>query len=115
MLILCFFFVKKQGKLIWEVRTRNWKLREGESRLSGLLEGISVSGNVFTRLSSGLMSSYLCISGLEYRYQHGGIGTDSSLESVYRYSHIGTGTVSLWYRYLYMGIDTDRLWYRYLV
>ncbi|KAL4339712.1 hypothetical protein GQ457_08G026950 [Hibiscus cannabinus] len=29
---LCSVFdVKKQGKPIWEVRTRNWKLREGES------------------------------------------------------------------------------------
>ncbi|KAK8973046.1 hypothetical protein V6N11_018576 [Hibiscus sabdariffa] len=33
-----------------------------------------------------------CISGLEYRNQHSGIGTDSSLESVYRYCYIGTGT-----------------------
>ncbi|KAL4289466.1 hypothetical protein GQ457_14G001180 [Hibiscus cannabinus] len=32
---------RKWGKLIWEVRTRNWKLLEGENRLSGLLEGIS--------------------------------------------------------------------------
>ncbi|KAL4325513.1 hypothetical protein GQ457_11G030510 [Hibiscus cannabinus] len=47
-----------------------------------------------------------CISGLEYRYQHGDIGIDSSMESVYRYSLIGTGTVSLWYRYQYMGIVT---------
>ncbi|KAL4379780.1 hypothetical protein GQ457_02G028320 [Hibiscus cannabinus] len=44
---LCYVFdVKKQGKPIREVRTRNWKLREGENRLSGLLEGISVSGNL---------------------------------------------------------------------
>ncbi|KAL4348137.1 hypothetical protein GQ457_17G010800 [Hibiscus cannabinus] len=35
------FDVKKQGKPIWEVRTRNWKLRGGENRLSRLLEGIS--------------------------------------------------------------------------
>ncbi|KAK9002134.1 hypothetical protein V6N11_024822 [Hibiscus sabdariffa] len=35
------FDVKKQGKPIWEVRTKNWKLRGGEDRLSGLLEGIS--------------------------------------------------------------------------
>ncbi|KAK8622121.1 hypothetical protein V6N13_097746 [Hibiscus sabdariffa] len=46
--------------------------------------------------------------------QHGGIGTDSSLESEYRCSPIGTGTVSLWYRYLNMGIGTDMHWYRYL-
>ncbi|KAL4378150.1 hypothetical protein GQ457_02G029990 [Hibiscus cannabinus] len=47
----CLYFVfdvKKQGKPIWEVRTRNWKLRGGENRVSGLQEGISVSGNVFT-------------------------------------------------------------------
>ncbi|KAL4318381.1 hypothetical protein GQ457_18G011070 [Hibiscus cannabinus] len=40
----CLYFVfdvKKQGKPIWEVRTRNWKLQGGENRLSGLLEGIS--------------------------------------------------------------------------
>ncbi|KAL4368205.1 hypothetical protein GQ457_05G035940 [Hibiscus cannabinus] len=49
------FDVKKQGKTVWVVRARNWKLRGGENRLSGLLEGVSVSGNVFTWLSSGLM------------------------------------------------------------
>ncbi|KAL4340990.1 hypothetical protein GQ457_08G026780 [Hibiscus cannabinus] len=37
------FDVKKQGKPIWEVQTRNWKLREGENQLSGLLEGISIA------------------------------------------------------------------------
>ncbi|KAL4376130.1 hypothetical protein GQ457_02G029680 [Hibiscus cannabinus] len=37
------FDVKKQGKPIWEVRTRNWKLRRGDNRLSGLLEGISIA------------------------------------------------------------------------
>ncbi|KAL4323957.1 hypothetical protein GQ457_11G029440 [Hibiscus cannabinus] len=37
------FDVKKQGKPVWEVRTRNWKLREGGNRLSGLLEGISIA------------------------------------------------------------------------
>ncbi|KAL4296797.1 hypothetical protein GQ457_12G030070 [Hibiscus cannabinus] len=41
------FDVKKQGKPVWVVRARNWKLRGGENRLSGLLEGVSVSGNVF--------------------------------------------------------------------
>ncbi|KAL4278625.1 hypothetical protein GQ457_03G009360 [Hibiscus cannabinus] len=49
------FDAKKQGKTAWVVRMKNWKLREGENRLSGLLEGVSVSGNVFTWLSSGLM------------------------------------------------------------
>ncbi|KAL4326265.1 hypothetical protein GQ457_11G030420 [Hibiscus cannabinus] len=49
------FNVKKQGKPVWVVRTRNWKLRGVENRLSGLLGGVSVSGNVFTWLSSDLM------------------------------------------------------------
>ncbi|KAL4383867.1 hypothetical protein GQ457_15G011180 [Hibiscus cannabinus] len=35
------FDAKKQGKPIWVVRARNWKLRGGENRLSGLLEGVS--------------------------------------------------------------------------
>ncbi|KAL4352998.1 hypothetical protein GQ457_06G015100 [Hibiscus cannabinus] len=35
------FDVKKQGKPVWVVRARNWKLRGGENRLSGLLEGVS--------------------------------------------------------------------------
>ncbi|KAL4282187.1 hypothetical protein GQ457_03G021050 [Hibiscus cannabinus] len=42
------FDAKKQGKPAWVVRTKNWKLREGENRLLGLLKGVSVSGNVFT-------------------------------------------------------------------
>ncbi|KAL4339715.1 hypothetical protein GQ457_08G025560 [Hibiscus cannabinus] len=55
-----------------------------------------------------------CISGLEYWYMHGGIGTDSSLESVYRYSLIGTGTAlvsvpCLGYRYFDTGIGTTPL------
>ncbi|KAL4351998.1 hypothetical protein GQ457_06G013400 [Hibiscus cannabinus] len=45
------FDVKKQGKTVWVVRARNWKLRGGENRLSGLLEGVSVSGNCENRLS----------------------------------------------------------------
>ncbi|KAK8681781.1 hypothetical protein V6N13_054183 [Hibiscus sabdariffa] len=36
------FDVKKQGKPIWEVRSRNWKFRESENRRSGLLEGVSI-------------------------------------------------------------------------
>ncbi|KAL4282262.1 hypothetical protein GQ457_03G019430 [Hibiscus cannabinus] len=36
------FNVKKQGKPAWVVRTRNWKLRGVENRLSGLLEGVSI-------------------------------------------------------------------------
>ncbi|KAL4347410.1 hypothetical protein GQ457_17G005780 [Hibiscus cannabinus] len=37
------FDVKKQGKPVWVVRARNWKLRGGENRLSGLLEGVSIA------------------------------------------------------------------------
>ncbi|KAL4385641.1 hypothetical protein GQ457_15G019410 [Hibiscus cannabinus] len=37
------FDVKKQGKPVWVVRARNWKLRGGENRLPGLLEGVSIS------------------------------------------------------------------------
>ncbi|KAL4339155.1 hypothetical protein GQ457_08G024490 [Hibiscus cannabinus] len=37
------FDVKKQGKPVWVVRARNWKLRRGENRLSGLLEGVSIA------------------------------------------------------------------------
>ncbi|KAL4348710.1 hypothetical protein GQ457_17G014510 [Hibiscus cannabinus] len=77
------FNVKKQGKTVWVVRARNWKLRGGENRLSGFLGGVSVSGNVFTWLSSGLMmfggldwacvnkqwgGPNFCWSGAEYRY-----------------------------------------------
>ncbi|KAK8713038.1 hypothetical protein V6N13_148265 [Hibiscus sabdariffa] len=113
------FDVKKQGKPIWEARTRNWKLRGGENRLSGLLEGIPIASLGKARRQGGLSISFvqvrfsclcsnLCISGLEYRYQNGGIGTDSSLEFVYRCSPIGTGTISLRYRYLYRGIGTVR-------
>ncbi|KAL4289977.1 hypothetical protein GQ457_14G019310 [Hibiscus cannabinus] len=31
------------GKPVWVVRARNWKLRGGENRLSGLLEGVSIA------------------------------------------------------------------------
>ncbi|KAK8996642.1 hypothetical protein V6N11_081908 [Hibiscus sabdariffa] len=142
------FDAKKQGKPAWVVRTRNWKLRGGENRLSGLLEGVSVSGNVFTvwrddamRLACmrnddmrlawmrndatmlawmrndamRLACLKLCISGLGYRNQLSGIGTDSSLESGVSVLLYGTGTVCLWYRYPHTGIGTVRLRYQYLV
>ncbi|KAL4304351.1 hypothetical protein GQ457_10G011790 [Hibiscus cannabinus] len=54
-----------EGKPVWVVRTRNWKLRGGENRLSGLLEGVSVSGNVFTWLSSVVVGFALCV-GLNF-------------------------------------------------
>ncbi|KAL4368876.1 hypothetical protein GQ457_05G007090 [Hibiscus cannabinus] len=82
---LCSVFdVKKQGKLIWEVRTRNWKLWEGENRLSGLLDGISIASLGKARRQGGSSITFvqvrpeLCISGVsgvEYRYPISGIGT----------------------------------------
>ncbi|KAL4367385.1 hypothetical protein GQ457_05G020510 [Hibiscus cannabinus] len=36
------------GKPVWVVRARNWKLRGGENRLSGLLEGVSSVSDHFT-------------------------------------------------------------------
>ncbi|KAK8623366.1 hypothetical protein V6N13_118252 [Hibiscus sabdariffa] len=39
------FDAKKQGKPAWVVRTRNWKLRGGENRLSGLLGSVSIASS----------------------------------------------------------------------
>ncbi|KAL4388700.1 hypothetical protein GQ457_09G027640 [Hibiscus cannabinus] len=47
------FDVKKQGKTVWVVRARNWKLREGENRLSGLLEGVSGNEEILPPPSVG--------------------------------------------------------------
>ncbi|KAL4361804.1 hypothetical protein GQ457_04G016310 [Hibiscus cannabinus] len=58
------FDVKKQGKSIWEVRTRNWKLRGGENRLSGLLEGILLGESKEAR---GIEYN-ICSSTRGYRY-----------------------------------------------
>ncbi|KAL4348681.1 hypothetical protein GQ457_17G006410 [Hibiscus cannabinus] len=82
---------------IKSVRTRNWKLRGGENRLSGLLEGVSVSGNVFTWLSSerfgmtfgevlACCSPDFCNSGVEYRYPIRGIDTQ------FQHWNLGIGT-----------------------
>ncbi|KAL4281447.1 hypothetical protein GQ457_03G017190 [Hibiscus cannabinus] len=90
---LCSVFdVKKQGKPICEVRTKNWKLREGENRLSGLLEGISIASLGKARRQGGSPQFYA------FLVSSTGTGMvvsvpDSSLESVYRYCHMGTGTV----------------------
>ncbi|KAL4298049.1 hypothetical protein GQ457_12G011270 [Hibiscus cannabinus] len=82
---LCSVFdVKKQRKPIREVRTKYWKLREGENRLLGLLEGISIASFGKARRQGGSsitfvqvrFSAEFCISGLEYRYLISGIGTE---------------------------------------
>ncbi|KAL4367235.1 hypothetical protein GQ457_05G022920 [Hibiscus cannabinus] len=94
---LCTIFdVKKQGKPIREVRTRNWKLREGENRLSGLLEGISIASLGKARRKGGSSITFVqdcaccspefCISGLEYRYIISGIGTQ------FQHWNLGIGT-----------------------
>ncbi|KAK8502235.1 hypothetical protein V6N12_038553 [Hibiscus sabdariffa] len=113
------FDVKKQGKPVWEVRTRYWKLREGENRLSVLLEGIPITSLVVARRQEDQVLNHMfkhvyelhvdgCISMLDsilvgsqfYAFLVSSTGTgmvvsipDSSLESVYRYCHMGTGTV----------------------
>ncbi|KAL4311159.1 hypothetical protein GQ457_01G012920 [Hibiscus cannabinus] len=98
------FNFKKQGKPVWVVRTRNWKLWGVENRLSGVLEGVSIvsSGrqgskrdrvkplfkydfvNMVVKISNGeaQISAYL-VSSIgtltEYRYPN------STLEFGYRY------------------------------
>ncbi|KAL4383628.1 hypothetical protein GQ457_15G015710 [Hibiscus cannabinus] len=78
------FNVKKQGKPVWVVRTRNWKLRGVENRLSGLLEGVSLgearkqrgSSKTFVQVRFCKYGSVnkqwggpnFCLSGVEYRY-----------------------------------------------
>ncbi|KAL4361225.1 hypothetical protein GQ457_04G023040 [Hibiscus cannabinus] len=81
------FDVKKQGKPVWVVRTRNWKLRGGENRLSGLLEGVSIvssgrQGSKGDRVKPLFKYGFceygsvnkqwggpdFCNSGVEYRY-----------------------------------------------
>ncbi|KAK8614866.1 hypothetical protein V6N13_068655 [Hibiscus sabdariffa] len=63
------FDVKKQGKPIWEVRTKNWKLRGGEDRLSGLLEGISIAslGKATRQGGSSITIVQGCLSELDLR------------------------------------------------
>ncbi|KAL4334363.1 hypothetical protein GQ457_07G010880 [Hibiscus cannabinus] len=59
------FDVKKQGKPVWVVRARNWKLRGGENRLSGLLEGVShATERVVTRPRRPRVSRGFDLSGM---------------------------------------------------
>ncbi|KAL4334005.1 hypothetical protein GQ457_07G001290 [Hibiscus cannabinus] len=69
------FYVKKQGKPIWEVRMRNWKLREGESRLSGLLEGISIAS-----LGKVRRQGESSITFVQVRYQLGNCCSSGPME-----------------------------------
>ncbi|KAL4362323.1 hypothetical protein GQ457_04G018300 [Hibiscus cannabinus] len=91
-MLMLFFDVKKQGKPIWEVQTWYWKLREGEIRLSGLLEGISIASLGKARRQGGSSITFVqvrpkfCISGLEYRYLISGIGTQ------FQHWNLGIGT-----------------------
>ncbi|KAL4351636.1 hypothetical protein GQ457_06G016480 [Hibiscus cannabinus] len=53
------------GKPVWVVRTRNWKLRGGENRLSGLLEGVShATERVVTRPRRPRVSRGFDLSGM---------------------------------------------------
>ncbi|KAL4339323.1 hypothetical protein GQ457_08G024110 [Hibiscus cannabinus] len=51
-----------EGKPIWEVRMRNWKLREGENRLPGLLEGISIASLGKARRQGGSSITFVQVS-----------------------------------------------------
>ncbi|KAL4377518.1 hypothetical protein GQ457_02G030400 [Hibiscus cannabinus] len=53
------FDAKKQGKPAWVVRTSNWKLRGGENRLSGLLEGVSIASVGKARRQGGSNISFV--------------------------------------------------------
>ncbi|KAL4333289.1 hypothetical protein GQ457_07G007990 [Hibiscus cannabinus] len=53
------FDVKKQGKTVWVVRARNWKLRGGENRLSGLLEGVSIASLGKARKQGGSILTFV--------------------------------------------------------
>ncbi|KAL4348761.1 hypothetical protein GQ457_17G007210 [Hibiscus cannabinus] len=84
------FDAKKQGKPTWVVRTKNWKLREGENRLSGLLEGVSIAsvgkakrqgGSNITFVQGGVSVPKPPL-GLVYRYWHSSTDT-SCLEIVF--------------------------------
>ncbi|KAL4318647.1 hypothetical protein GQ457_18G011710 [Hibiscus cannabinus] len=58
----CLYYVfdaKKQGKPAWVVRTKNWKLREGENRLSGLLEGVSIASAGEARSQGGPIITFV--------------------------------------------------------
>ncbi|KAL4308847.1 hypothetical protein GQ457_01G013430 [Hibiscus cannabinus] len=93
------FDVKKQGKQIWVVRARNWKLRGGENRLSGLLEGVSIASVGKARRQGG---SNITFVQLRYRYPLVfplGTGTKGEvsvpkppLRLEYRYWHSSTDT-----------------------
>ncbi|KAL4368916.1 hypothetical protein GQ457_05G025710 [Hibiscus cannabinus] len=71
------FDAKKQGKPAWVVRTKNWKLREGENRLSGLLEGVLMSGNYDFRVYGSVNKQW---GGVVYRSRI--FGFDSGIPRV---------------------------------
>ncbi|KAK8478802.1 hypothetical protein V6N11_060064 [Hibiscus sabdariffa] len=58
--------ILQEGKPAWVVRTRNWKLRGGENRLSGLLEGVSIASLGKARRQGG--SSNICSRVGKTRY-----------------------------------------------
>ncbi|KAL4367767.1 hypothetical protein GQ457_05G016500 [Hibiscus cannabinus] len=103
---LCSIFdVKKQGKPIWEGRMRYWKLREGENRLSGLLEGISIASLGKARRQGGSNITFVQVRFLWLW----GIGTPlkinlvSILWNAYRYP---SSLMELEYRYWLLSTDT---------
>ncbi|KAL4290677.1 hypothetical protein GQ457_14G019990 [Hibiscus cannabinus] len=77
------FDAKKQGKPVWVVRARNWKLRGGENRPSGLLEGVSVSGNRGkARRQGGSNLSFVQVLNFRVVYRSWIFGFDSGIPRV---------------------------------
>ncbi|KAL4346658.1 hypothetical protein GQ457_17G009700 [Hibiscus cannabinus] len=113
------FDVKKQGKPVWVVRTRNWKLRGGENRLSGLLEGVSIASLGKARRQGRSRITFVQVwfspdfynSGVEYRYPISGISTqiqhwNLGIGEGYRYP---SSPLGLEYRYWLLSTDTSCL------
>ncbi|KAL4285562.1 hypothetical protein GQ457_16G022500 [Hibiscus cannabinus] len=74
------FDVKKQGKTVWVVRARNWKLRGGENRLSGLLEGVSCE-NRLSGVARACVGEWKCFYMIEQWMGSAGSSTPFRSES----------------------------------
>ncbi|KAL4383984.1 hypothetical protein GQ457_15G015140 [Hibiscus cannabinus] len=106
------FYVKKHGKPVWVVRARNWKLWEGENRLSGLLEAQNSAFLVSStdtlsvvsvpKFNTGIWVSVPAREGIGTPCTTPGIGTKGGvsvpkppLGLEYRYWHSSTDTSCL--------------------
>ncbi|KAL4346599.1 hypothetical protein GQ457_17G012270 [Hibiscus cannabinus] len=116
------FDVKKQGKPVWVVRARNWKLRGGENRLLGLLACVSIASvgkarrqggsnitivqfrHVAAQISAILVSSIDTLSGVSIPKSNTGIWV-----SVPAREGIGTPVSILAFEYQYQ-LPENRFW-----